>query len=360
MNFNVNNGKDVIKVPADTTIVVNGDNFLKCADYGKAIHVEPSGTDEEEYCDLTIQGTGKLDCVGESASIVVPGELRIQNVSVATNSEKCLSARNIILEKCNVEASHYTGVMQAGSPLIEAYIDSDSTDCDSDIALKDCYIKEGGYIMEKTFSPKYDGYVSTFIGAGNEYAKKVIIKAGQIPEVTKPSIPSVSSNYTKNTIKWSVPKYMQGSFEVYRSTNKTAGYKKVASVNVPYFTDSNLTFNKTYYYKIRVKNYRSTAESAVKSCKTALQKPVVNVKKISSTAKKLSWTKISGAQGYKVYRATSKSGTYKYVKKVTKGSTVAWSDKGLKKNKKYYYKVKAYRVVNGKAVYSSTSVAAGN
>lgn len=69
----------------------------------------------------------------------------------------------------------------------------------------------------------------------------------------------------------------------------------------------------------------------------------------------IKWSKISGANGYEVYRSTSKSGTYSKVKIVTNGSTTSYTNSNLTKNKVYYYKVRAYRTVSGKKVYSSYS-----
>ncbi|MDY2679965.1 MAG: hypothetical protein SOV50_04880, partial [Lentihominibacter sp.] len=66
----------------------------------------------------------------------------------------------------------------------------------------------------------------------------------------------------------------------------------------------------------------------------------------------VSWNKISGANGYKLYRATSRSGSYKLVKTT---SSTSFTDRSLKKGKKYYYKLKAYRKVDGKLKYSSYS-----
>lgn len=55
---------------------------------------------------------------------------------------------------------------------------------------------------------------------------------------------------------------------------------------------------------------------------------------------KLSWSKVSGAKGYEIYRATSRNGTYKKV--ATTGKT-SYQDKGLSSKNTYYYKVRAYK-----------------
>lgn len=64
----------------------------------------------------------------------------------------------------------------------------------------------------------------------------------------------------------------------------------------------------------------------------------------------LKWKKTTGANGYIVYRATKKNGKYKAVKTISKAKTVTFTDKKLKKGTTYYYKVKAYKKVNGTKV----------
>ena len=61
------------------------------------------------------------------------------------------------------------------------------------------------------------------------------------------------------------------------------------------------------------------------------------------------------ADGYQVYRATKKNGKYKLVKVVKGNKKVSYTNTKLKKNKKYYYKVRAYRTVKGKKVYGAFS-----
>ena len=67
------------------------------------------------------------------------------------------------------------------------------------------------------------------------------------------------------------------------------------------------------------------------------------------------WSKVKGASGYKIYRSTKKSSGFKCVKTLKSGSTVKYVNKNLKKGQSYYYKVKAYRAVDGKNVYGAYS-----
>ena len=69
----------------------------------------------------------------------------------------------------------------------------------------------------------------------------------------------------------------------------------------------------------------------------------------------LTWQKVKGAGGYKVYMATKKNGKYKVVKTLTSGSKVKFTKAKLTKNKKYYFKVRAYKKVNGKIQYGKYS-----
>lgn len=100
------------------------------------------------------------------------------------------------------------------------------------------------------------------------------------------------------------------------------------------------------------------AEAAQKAIEEASAKPAATkITSIKKAKKKLTikWKKVSGADGYVIYRSTKKNGTYKKVKTIKKATTVKWTNKKLKSNKRYYYKVRAYKVVNGKKVYSKYS-----
>lgn len=70
---------------------------------------------------------------------------------------------------------------------------------------------------------------------------------------------------------------------------------------------------------------------------------------------KLKWKKQNGVDGYQIWRSDKKKGTYKEIKSLKKASSVTFTDKKVKKGKKYYYKVRAYKKAEGKKLYGAYS-----
>ncbi|MGI6722183.1 MAG: glucosaminidase domain-containing protein [Anaerovoracaceae bacterium] len=67
---------------------------------------------------------------------------------------------------------------------------------------------------------------------------------------------------------------------------------------------------------------------------------------------KVSWSKVAGARYYKVYRATSKTGTFRRIS-VVKPSVFSYTDRKLSFGKRYYYKIKT--AVSGSTTSSLSS-----
>ena len=87
--------------------------------------------------------------------------------------------------------------------------------------------------------------------------------------------------------------------------------------------------------------------------KTTLKK-VAGVKVSRNSKKvKVSWTNISGESGYQISRSTKKDGTANI--KTYSGSDLKTKTITLSKASKYYYKVRAYKVEDGKKVYGPWS-----
>ena len=102
----------------------------------------------------------------------------------------------------------------------------------------------------------------------------------------------------------------------------------------------------------------ATAATTTKWTSSKLKAAKVSLKSVASYSYdkiKLTWEPLSRVDGYQIYRATSKSGTYSKVTSVTGASKSSYINEGRTCGKTYYYKVRAYKRINGKTVYSKFS-----
>ncbi len=98
--------------------------------------------------------------------------------------------------------------------------------------------------------------------------------------------------------------------------------------------------------------------SATTALKTVAKPKSASIKKVKAAKKAISviWKKVSGVKGYQVQVATNKK--FKKNKKtvtIKKRKTTKTTVKKLKAKKKYYVRIRTYKIVNGKKVYSSWS-----
>lgn len=85
-------------------------------------------------------------------------------------------------------------------------------------------------------------------------------------------------------------------------------------------------------------------------------KAVRNVKaKATKKGIRITWKKVSGANGYYIYRSTKKKSGYKKIHVVKKGKTQSYLDKKARKGKTYYYKIRTYKKAGGKKMQSNWS-----
>ncbi len=101
----------------------------------------------------------------------------------------------------------------------------------------------------------------------------------------------------------------------------------------------------------------ATKPSTTKNTETVKPKKT-SIKKLSKGKKKftVTWAKVSGVKGYQIQYSTDKK--FKKNNKsvtVTKQKTTKATVKKLKSKKKYYVRVRTYKTVNGKKIYSSWS-----
>lgn len=101
----------------------------------------------------------------------------------------------------------------------------------------------------------------------------------------------------------------------------------------------------------------TTKPSTTKNTKTVKPKKT-SIKKLSKGKKKftVTWAKVSGVKGYQIQYSSDKK--FKKNNKsvtVTKQKSTKATVKKLKSKKKYYVRVRTYKTVNGKKIYSSWS-----
>ncbi|BBF41832.1 transporter [Lachnospiraceae bacterium KM106-2] len=167
-------------------------------------------------------------------------------------------------------------------------------------------------------------------------------------ELSKPTLKITQR--TATTVKLSISSVKNADgYQIYRAGSKDGTYQLVKTTKKTSFVDEERSATKKYYYKVRA--YKKTKSkriyssySSKKGCTATLKKPAnFKVSQSTETKIKISYKSVADATSYKIYRATSKNGTYQLVKTTSKKS---YTDSKLTTGKTYYYKVRAYQKKN--------------
>ncbi len=108
----------------------------------------------------------------------------------------------------------------------------------------------------------------------------------------------------------------------------------------------------TYYFSV-AKRYGNTGNYSFKLSPTINSVSNFKVSSTSSAAVKLTWNKVSGAQGYIIYKYDNSKKTWVRVAK-TKTTANTYTVSKLASGTSYKFAVKAYKTVNGKEITSSS------
>lgn len=197
------------------------------------------------------------------------------------------------------------------------------------------------------------------------YMDKTNIVESAVNVYTPADFTAKSNAYNKIKLSWKKVAGATG-YRLYRATTKAGTYsliKTVKSNTVLTYTDAGLVCGKKYYYQITAyreiegTNYVSV-KSDIISRKPIPNKTTVALKRLRAKSITITWKKKAGATGYIIYRSSTKNGTYQRVKTVSRAKA-SWTNGRLARGKTYYYKVRVYRKVNGKKVYSNYSAIKG-
>lgn len=208
------------------------------------------------------------------------------------------------------------------------------------------------------WNAKQLGLIKTIVA---DYHIELAGKQGAFKADMPADLQTKAINYKTVQISWSSVDNADG-YMVYRRT-ADSGWKKIASrVTDISYKDQKAVTGTTYYYTVKAYSY-AWGEMTVSSYdkdgvagKARLGKvKIATANSESYSTIRVTWNKVSGANGYRVYRSTSKDGKYTAIGSTAKNSAVTFLDKKAVTGKTYYYKVRAYRNVSGKKVYGSYS-----
>lgn len=170
-----------------------------------------------------------------------------------------------------------------------------------------------------------------------------------------------ASLYGDYSVKLSWSKTSNGAlYEIYRSTSKDSGYDYIDCTRGLSYIDSGLKKNKKYYYKVRLASdswdedyyfpYSNTVMVYV------LEHPNnVTVNKTAKTSAKITWSKVSSADGYEIYFYDSKAKKYVLLNTYKNNTKLSFTKTKLTTGQTYSFKVRTFKTVNKIKYYSDFS-----
>ncbi len=201
----------------------------------------------------------------------------------------------------------------------------------STISYTDTKAKSG-----TTYSYTVKAYVGDSVSAYN--TKGVSVKYLSVPQLS-----SVKNKMKGIILNWNKVTGAKGYY-VYRKMSGDDKWTKIATLkdgNTLTYTDKNAKSGKKYYYTVRA--YSGAYSSAIKSSDAIKRLSTPALKSIftGKSGVTFNWNKVTGAEGYIVYRKTN-SGEWKKLATVKGNSKISYLDKSAKKGTTYTYTVRAY------------------
>ena len=199
----------------------------------------------------------------------------------------------------------------------------------SDFTLENGYLTldgtAGEYCLSKHFEKGHTYYVRAYImetakvsnrrGGWEEVKKYGPYSRTVIVEQRAPEAEAVDLTVEEDSVTMRLESAEPATgFEIQRAEG-TGKYRRIAKISDNVYTDTGLSEGKTYRYRIRTFVFepktRLTAYGAWKSYRATTWGQELQVKAVPSGSKavKVTWNRIPGATGYRIYRAAGASRT---------------------------------------------------
>lgn len=359
---NVKTGKYSLKTPEITAYNIkydtirfscDGDNAQECYVYslrdsgGKYICREASAKENElEFDNLTVGEEYTFSCAekndfgkGKYAEIkckALPSAQKSVSAKAVSNGIKISYGKSDDADGYYI----YRSTSKNGKYTKLAQVDEQNVQTFTDKTVK--YNTSYYYKVKNYVTQNRKDYLGAASSASN--SAKVSLSKPENVTVTRKTPTSVTVKWNKSS---NATRYV---VEYKNMSTKKVKTKTVASNSV---VIASLPLGITYSFTVKASNaVGSSSKSSAVSKKILPPTPPAPKAARVSRGIKVSWTPKDYATGYKVYRSTSKNGTYTLIKTVSNNTTKSVTDIHVKKNKGYYYKIVCYKK-SGKKEYLS-------
>jgi trimeric autotransporter adhesin len=165
---------------------------------------------------------------------------------------------------------------------------------------------------------------------------------------TPPAAPTgvtATSGTTTATVSWTASSGAT-SYKIFRATTSGGPYTQVGTSTTTSFADSGLACGTSYFYVVTASNgtcdsgnsAQASTTTATCTCTPPAVPSGVATSGATQTGLTVSWTAVSGATSYKIFRSTTSGGPYTQVGTST---TTSFADSGLTCNTSYFYVVRS-------------------
>lgn len=170
-------------------------------------------------------------------------------------------------------------------------------------------------------------------------------------------------DYTQVSLKWKKVTGAKG-YQLYAAESEndlkseTGSCYLVGTTKSTSYTHKGLSYGETYYYKLKaIRDDYTGEDSNVVSAELPFMK-VENLTAAPSTYNsiKISWKKLKGVKGYKIYYSTDPGARYEDYKLLKTQSATSFNFKGAECGIPYYFCVQPYQVVSKTNVYGEYSL----
>ncbi len=280
--------------------------------------------EEAKYCinrikDYDVTLPVVMDVEYAEANGGYTGRMYNANLSRTKLTNMCLA----FVDEC--KDAGYEGMIYANRTMLENKVYASKISAEAKVWL-------ANYTTNTSYSGEYDYWQYSETGSVNGIDYPVDCNFGfNLP------VPATSVSLNKSTLSMACKNTatLKKTVKPSNSTSKvtwSSSRKSVATVS----SSGKVTAKDVGTTTITVKagSKKATCKVTVRPRMTAIQ----SIERVSSSKIKLTWNKKSEADEYRVYRSTSKNGTYEFV---GKSSGSSYTDTGLKANTTYYYYLRA-------------------